>query len=134
MMTTAAVIIPDEVEDSREGDTVGVCKWFSDRLGYGFVTVCSGEARGKDVFVHYKGIRPTNSTHRTLHKGEYVSFSSSTGAAGEQAVNVTGVFGGPLMCDVHANCASVPTAAAGPFDGRPTDYPLMRRRRAPAGV
>ena len=127
MMTTAAVIIPDEVEDSREGDTVGVCKWFSDRLGYGFVTVCSGEARGKDVFVHYKGIRPANSTHRTLHKGEYVSFSSSTGASGEQAVNVTGVFGGPLMCDVQAAGAFADVV----YDARAPDYALSRRRRSP---
>ena len=38
--------------------------------------------------------------YRTLLKGEYVSFSIITGPNGPQAMDVTGVCGGTLMCDV----------------------------------
>jgi cold shock CspA family protein len=77
------------------GQRVGITKWFSDRLGYGFITEVSGPHRGADLFTHYTSIHPLNNTRRTLQKGEYVSFDDGGG----QAVFVTGVFGGPLMCD-----------------------------------
>jgi cold shock CspA family protein len=109
--------IPDEV-DSNYGAYVGVCKWFSDRLGYGFVTVCEGVRKGTDVFVHYKSIASSKNAHRVLCKGEYVSFDIRGGLpsapsealsealseeerSGLQAIDVTGVYGGTLMCD-HA--------------------------------
>jgi hypothetical protein len=52
-----------------------------------------------DLFVHFSAIRPLNNTHRTLVKGEYVSFDIGENHGGSQAVMVTGVLGGPLMCD-----------------------------------
>lgn len=87
-------------EESKVGDHVGQCKWFSDKLGYGFVTIQSGEHQGKDIFVHHTGIRPLNSNYKTLKKGEYVNLTIITGTHGLQAVNVTGIGGGSLMCDV----------------------------------
>lgn len=90
--------IPDEV-DTKYGAHVGVCKWFSDRLGYGFITICEGERKGADVFVHYKSIMPSNNTHRLLCKGEYVSFNTNNNKSGLQAADVTGVYGGSLLCD-----------------------------------
>ena len=94
------MVIVEETERSNIGKTVGQCKWFSDRLGYGFLTVVSDDLKGKDIFVHHSGISPLNSKYRTLRKGEYVNFDVKDGENGYQASNVTGVYGGPLMCDV----------------------------------
>lgn len=89
-----------EVVDGNEyGDTIGNCKWFNKKLGYGFITVYTGEHKGKNIFVHHTGVKPLNSNFRTLRKGEYVNFNIEYGKNGLQAVYVTGVNGGPLMCD-----------------------------------
>lgn len=89
------------VSSVEEGQFVGHVKWFNDRLGYGFCTICSpGSQHGKDIFVHHSGIKPLTSNYKTLQKGEYISFVMTDGKNGPQAVDVTGVFGGPLMCDV----------------------------------
>jgi cold shock CspA family protein len=91
----------DEVIDSDlVGQYTGQVKWFSDRLGFGFATICAGPEKGKDIFVHHTGIRPINSNYRTLRKGEYVNFNLTNGHNGPQAVDVTGICGGSLMCDV----------------------------------
>lgn len=96
------VLILDEVVDNDAvGKYTGQVKWFSDRLGFGFATVCDGADKGRDIFVHHTGIRPVNSNYRTLRKGEYVNFNLSTGHNGPQAVDVTGIGGGSLMCDVN---------------------------------
>lgn len=78
---------------------IGQTKWFSDKLGYGFITICEGSLKGKDVFVHHSGVKPLNSNYKTLKKGEYIQFAITNGSNGMQAINVTGIYGGPLMCD-----------------------------------
>jgi cold shock CspA family protein len=88
--------IPDNV---AHGEFIGNCKWFNKKLGYGFITVYTGDKRGNNIFVHHTGIKPLNSNFKTLKKGEYVHFNIITGKNGLQAVEVTGVCGGPLMCD-----------------------------------
>ena len=94
-------VVMDEIIDRDVvGQYTGQVKWFNDRLGYGFCTVCDGGEKGKDIFVHHSGIRPMNSNYKTLRKGEYVSFNLTNGHNGQQAVDVTGVCGGSLMCDV----------------------------------
>ena len=90
----------DEVTDAKIGDLIGQCKWFNDRLGYGFITVVSGSEKGIDIFVHHSGIKPLNSNYKTLKKGEYVNFNIINGDNGQQGVNVTGICGGSLMCDI----------------------------------
>lgn len=87
------------VENSDHGNMIGNCKWFNKKLGYGFITVYTGEKRGVNIFVHHTGIKPLNSNFRTLRKGEYVHFNIVDGLNGLQATDVTGVLGGPLMCD-----------------------------------
>lgn len=87
-------------DDSIIGNYIGQCKWFSDKLGYGFITIQDGDMRGKDIFVHHTGIKPRNSNYKTLKKGEYINFSVANGDNGLQAVNITGIGGGTLMCDV----------------------------------
>ena len=86
---------------------VGQVKWFNNRIGYGFITiVCECTRKGEDIFVHQQHITPKTSGYRSLVQGEYVSFQlgradSETDSSKHvvQAVNVTGVFGGSLMCD-----------------------------------
>lgn len=98
-VTEDCVVVEEETTACKVGKYVGQCKWFNDLLGYGFVTVCDGNDKGKDIFVHHSGIMPLNSNYRTLKKGEYLNFDIVDGMNGLQAVHVTGINGGPLMCD-----------------------------------
>ena len=88
-------------QQQQAGAYTGQVKWWNDKLGYGFATVCAGPELGREVFVHHTGIRPAVSSYRTLRKGEYVCFNIAQGHNGHQAVDVTGVLGGSLMCDVR---------------------------------
>jgi cold shock CspA family protein len=102
MSSSSTPIIPADPA-SAGPRLLGQCKWFSDRLGYGFVTVREeGDHKGTDVFVHHSYIRPTQTFYKSLFKGEYVHFSLNHGYAGMQAVDVTGVNGGSLLCDNFA--------------------------------
>lgn len=93
--------VREDVSDVEHGALIGNCKWFNKKLGYGFVTVYQGEHKGVNIFVHHSGIKPLNSNFRTLRKGEYVSMDIEEGKNGLQAINVSGILGGPLMCDNH---------------------------------
>lgn len=93
-------LVEEKVYDSVVGSYIGQCKWFSDKLGYGFITIQDGDMKGKDIFVHHSGIKPRNSNYKTLKKGEYINFSITNGDNGLQAVDITGIGGGTLMCDV----------------------------------
>ncbi|AUF82471.1 cold-shock protein [Tetraselmis virus 1] len=87
-------------ESLSDDSVVGRCKWYDDRKGYGFIVVCEGQNKNSDIFVHNKNIKPMISQRRTIKKGEYVSMNIAVGEDGRpQATDVTGVFGGPLMCD-----------------------------------
>ena len=72
-------------------------KWFSSKKGFGFLTDCES---GEDVFVHFSGINVPEDVYKTLIEGEYVQYELSTEKTdGKQtAQNVTGVLGGPLLC------------------------------------
>jgi CspA family cold shock protein len=93
-------IVVDAVSDTPHySEFTGSTKWFNDKLGYGFITICDGNDKGKDIFVHHSGINPLNSNYKTLRKGEYIQFNIVNGINGLQAIDVTGIKGGPLMCD-----------------------------------
>jgi cold shock CspA family protein len=97
------LIVMDEIVDhggNTVGEYTGQVKWWNDKLGFGFATICEGPERGRDIFVHHTGIRPVSSNYRTLRKGEYVNFNITEGHNGYQAVDVTGICGGMLMCDI----------------------------------
>jgi len=90
----------ESVFNSNYGSHIGRVKWFKPKLGYGFITVKFDDSE-KDVFVHQSNIKMNYSTFRTLRRGEYVSIDlkQKDGEGDEQAVNVSGVCGGPLYCD-----------------------------------
>ena len=120
-----------EVCDNKVGDKIGICKWFNNVYGYGFLTVWSGEEKGTDVFVHHSGIKPSNSQYKTLKKGEYLSFDIVQGPQGSQAVNVRGVNGGPLLCDhVQVRRGGPPPAHQPGW----TTVPYKNNKRRPRGA
>ncbi len=60
----------------------GTVKWFDDQRGYGFIT----QEDGSDIFIHHSEINGTG--HKTLTKGDSVSYEVGQGRRGEAAVNV----------------------------------------------
>lgn len=87
----------------------GCVKWFNMKTGFGFLTVvqsvCGSDLKvGSEIFVHHSNIKVTEEQYRFLVQGEYVEFDVSNVANGQhscQAVNVTGMFGGKLMCETR---------------------------------
>ena len=87
----------------------GCVKWFNMKTGFGFLTVVrgggSGELKvGSEVFVHHSNVKVQEEQYRFLVQGEYVEFDVSNVANGQhscQATNVTGMFGGKLMCEMR---------------------------------
>ena len=92
---------------STEGQRMtGMVKWFNNKAGFGFVTVCNdyGEMSGKDVFVHYSSIRVTNSQYKYLVQGEYIDFTlvkSENENHEFHGTDICGVKGGAIMCETR---------------------------------
>lgn len=104
----------DEISDSEDvGKFIGQVKWWNDQLGFGFATVMSGSDKGRDVFVHHTGIRAKHTNYRTLLQGEYLNFDITNSQSGVQAINVTGVCGGLLMCEQKSWKRSLSMSSAG---------------------
>ena len=61
----------------------GTVKWFNAQKGYGFLST----AEGKDVFVHYTGIKSEG--FKSLEDGVQVEFDITDGPKGPQAINVS---------------------------------------------
>ncbi len=137
-----------QAQQSESTGFVGQVKWFNNRLGYGFITIIStGEHSGEDIFVHQQHITPKTSDYRSLQQGEYVSFqlgTADTNSEGEaakhtnQAVKVTGVYGGTLMCDQIPRRApsTRPTTSGKPSESAPTpatEQPTENSSRPPRG-
>ena len=61
----------------------GSVKWFSDKLGYGFI-VC--EDLDEEVFVHFSEIQMDG--YKSLKEGEIVSFDYDTEVGKAKNVNV----------------------------------------------
>lgn len=83
---------------------MGMVKWFNNKTGYGFITVLDGEQASKDIFVHYKSIRSANDDYKYLVQGEYVEFDIVRPANEKHefhAVDITGLVGGPTMCETR---------------------------------
>jgi cold shock CspA family protein len=93
------------MSSSSDARMIGMVKWFNTKSGFGFITVLSeGDLNGKDIFAHYTSLRVTNSQYKYLTQGEYVEFMliKSTNESHEvNASDVSGMLGGPLMCETH---------------------------------
>jgi CspA family cold shock protein len=92
----------DDVTEVHTKEVLGRVKWFNNKAGYGFITVCDGEFKEKDIFTHFSAIKVTNSQYKYLMQGEYVQFDlgkSLDGPHEYKALNVTGVKCGELMCE-----------------------------------
>jgi len=118
----------EKKDDKPYGDHIGQVKWFNPKLGYGFITFCDGDDKGKDIFVHHSGLKPLSCKYNTLEMGEYIQFNVVDGQNGLQAVNVTGIRGGPLMCDVVFKRTSSLNPVAG------THVPTYRPQTIPGNV
>ena len=82
----------------------GKVKWFNNKAGFGFITVCDGDHAGKDIFVHFSSIKGENTFYKYLVQGEYVDFDlvKSTNEKHEyHATEVTGIKNGEIMCQTR---------------------------------
>ena len=87
-----------DVTTSSSERFLGLVKWFHG--GFGFVTNFDTK---EDVFIHHSSITTNVDCWKMVYPGEYVDFSLGTMEDGKsQAVNVTGVRGGPLRCETLA--------------------------------
>jgi len=93
------------------GPHVGRVKWFNDTTGFGFIKTMEshtdfGIEEGGDIFVHVSDIKPQHNTFNpAIYTGEYVQFyvvPNGQDKGGNRRVKaglITGVAGGPLLCD-----------------------------------
>lgn len=61
----------------------GTVKWFNSTKGFGFIT---NDETGEEVFVHFSGI--VSNGYKSLEDGQKVTFDTTQGNRGVQAVNV----------------------------------------------
>jgi CspA family cold shock protein len=64
----------------------GICKWFNDAKGFGFITPDNGS---DDLFAHFSAINMNG--FKSLKEGQKVSFDVTTGPKGKQASNIQAV-------------------------------------------
>lgn len=108
--------------------TVGKVKWFNNKAGYGFITASEGEHAGKDIFVHFSTINVSNPQYTYLVQGEYVEFElvkSQSDKHEFQAMSVSGIKGGSIMCETRASTRPEQS------DDRPRRSAPLRRRPEP---
>lgn len=94
---------------TQEERVKGVCKWFNNKSGYGFLTITEGEKKDSDIFAYHSSLQVDNENqYKYLVQGEYVEFNVSNvdeskrqGKYEYHATNVTGINGGKLMCETR---------------------------------
>lgn len=97
-----------EAVTNTQSKTTGCVKWFNNKSGYGFITLLGDTSeKGKDIFSHHSSITAKDDLYKYLVQGEYVEFNIQKMESAEhehQAVNITGILGGDLMCETrHKN-------------------------------
>ena len=102
----------------------GRVKWFNNKTGYGFITISDELRTIGDIFVHHSAINIIEQQYKYLVQGEYVSFVlSHTGSAQHaiQAVDVSGINNGKLMCETRNEYRNAKTAYMSANPSRQTD-------------
>ncbi len=113
----------------------GCVKWFNMKTGFGFLTVVQGVCGydlkvGSEIFVHHSNVKVAEEQYRFLVQGEYVEFDVSNVANGQhscQAVNVSGMFGGKLMCETRNEVRQQRGGHEGGDDEDDSYVPVLRR-------
>jgi cold shock CspA family protein len=106
----------------------GRVKWFNNKTGFGFITALTdseGVKEGSDVFVHHSAIKVAQEQYRYLVQGEYIDFvlsklANADAAASRhefQAVDVSGVKGGKLICETRWESRSAAGSSGTGFSG-----------------
>tara|TARA_B100000424_G_C22897950_1_gene477608 strand:+ start:218 stop:655 length:438 start_codon:yes stop_codon:yes gene_type:complete len=86
---------------------IGCVKWFNNKSGYGFITLMDDdtEFKGRDIFSHHSSIKASGDLYKYLVQGEYVEFNvqkmESKNEHEHQAVDITGIMNGDLMCETR---------------------------------
>jgi cold shock CspA family protein len=92
-----------QVQSSSSNSRVlGRVKWFSNKAGYGFITLLDGS--NADVFVHHSAVQVAAEQYKYLVQGEYVECLVTKPTSGPHelhADHVTGVARGMLMCETR---------------------------------
>jgi cold shock CspA family protein len=121
----------------------GCVKWFNIKTGFGFLTVVkslggSDLKIGSEIFVHHSNVKVAEEQYRFLVQGEYVEFDVSNVANGQhscQAINVTGMFGGKLMCETRNEARQQQHGDRDDEGGADDSYvPIMRRSSSTSDV
>jgi len=102
------------VESAEQQSTkkyTGCVKWFNNKSGYGFITLLpqsdnDTEFSGRDIFSHHSSIKASGDLYKYLVQGEYVEFDvqkmdTKNNDHEHQAVNITGIMKGDLMCETR---------------------------------
>jgi len=113
----------------------GYVKWFNMKTGFGFLTVVKSAPGselkvGSEIFVHHSNVKVSEEQYRFLVQGEYVEFDVSNVANGQhscQAVDVTGMFGGKLMCETRNEARQQQHGDKGDEGGDDSYVPVLRR-------
>lgn len=102
-MSTATETSPQATASAEK--FTGRVKWFNNNAGYGFITITDGVKSGEDIFVHHTAIVVQSEQYKYLVQGEYVSLSlaptTNNASHDTQAVGVSGINGGKLMCETR---------------------------------
>ena len=139
--TTTATLTESATATVTTTKVSGRVKWFNNKTGFGFITAltdCEGVKEGSDVFVHHSAIKVSQEQYRYLVQGEYVEFVLSriaaTGADAAaskhefQAVDVSGVKGGKLICETRWENRST-----GPVSGQDSGASRFKRDESQTG-
>ncbi len=113
------------------------------KTGFGFLSVvqsvCGSDLKvGSEIFVHHSNVKVAEEQYRFLVQGEYVEFDVSNVANGQhscQAVNVTGMFGGKLMCETRNDARQQQHGGDREDGGHDDSYvPVLRRSSSTSDV
>ena len=109
-------------------------KWFDSKKGWGFAQTLDTPHR--DIFVHHKAIVVAKEQYRYLVQGEYVELDIVETDGGEhqyQAGNVSGIKGGPLMCETREVARAEQEARAASREDEEDDSRPQRSRSGRSG-